>query len=184
MRFAAISASLVIAAGLASPADAQNWPRRKPGLWEIQYTIAGTGMESMADHFAKMPPAERARAEAYMKSRGIDVASNVMKMQFCLTPQDAADQGEHQLFEHLKKDGDDCQRRVTDRTSDSVRFHSACRTRDGGTSEMDGRIYDIATDHAAAEWDGKSSSGREIHMRQTSRWVAADCGAIGQAPHF
>src|SRR5690242_15509384 len=91
-----VSSVVALAFALAAGANAQG-VQRKPGLWEIQMSGSGAGMDrmpSMQERLAQMPPDQRAQAEAYMKQRGMSFGSNSMTTRYCLTPQDVREEKE------------------------------------------------------------------------------------------
>jgi hypothetical protein len=129
-------------------------PKRKPGLWEVQYTMAMAGM----------PGGGRSPA---------------MSMRYCLSPEDAADlEGYAKRLQKSTNVKQSCERDKPVSTASEVRFHSVCREADGSVTRNDSRVYDITPVSYAAEWTGKSSAGMEVQMQQTARWVGSDCGSV------
>ena len=175
MRFAAIAVSIVVAASLSAHASAQGAPKRKPGLWEVEYSMAGTGMPSMKEELAKLSPQERAQAEKALRMQGMGFGATpgIMTMRVCIAPQDAG--YEDGMVKRLQRDAD-CDPPKLTRTASEIRFHSVCHTRDGAVTENDGRVYAIAAERYEAEWTGKSSNGHQMHMQQSARWLGSDCG--------
>lgn len=144
--------AFAICAALAATALADP-PKRKPGLWEVQYTMAMSGMPG-GGH------------------------SPAMTMRFCLSPEDAADLEAY--GKRLQKGLDakqTCERDKPVSASSELRFHSVCHEQDGTVTRNDSRIYDITPVSYAAEWTGKSSDGMQMQMQQTARWIGSDCGA-------
>jgi hypothetical protein len=141
-----------VSAALAAAAHADP-AKRKAGLWEVQYTMAMDGMPG-GGH------------------------SPAMSMRFCLSPEDAADpEGYVKRLQKGTGVEQTCERDKPAYSGSEVRFHSVCREKDGTVTRNDSRVYDITPMSYAAEWTGKSSSGMQMHMQQTARWIGADCGA-------
>ncbi|MCC6195950.1 MAG: DUF3617 family protein [Burkholderiales bacterium] len=180
MKHTAIAVCAVLAFAAAAHASSPTLPPRKPGLWQIDYSAGGAGVPSLAGKIASLPPERRARAEAVMKAQGMGIASNLMTLRFCLTPEEAADASGERLVSRLRKGEPQsrCEREIVERTATSLRFHSVCHAPDGGVSEQAGHIYDVTPDAFAAELDIKLSEGRNMHLTERGRWVASDCGAV------
>ena len=168
---------------IAGASQAQVLKQRKPGLWEIQY--AGESSDprekqsqmQMAERLKNMTPEQRAQMEAYMSKSGVGMTLGpggvpMMTMRVCLTPQDIAE--ESGGFMKGMREHRDCTSKVLAQSSTEVRIHAVCRGQDGPTSEIDARIYDIASDHYAVEFNGHGARG-EMHMQQKARWLGADC---------
>lgn len=168
----------------ASASDAQILKQRKPGLWEIQY--AGQDSEhaaeqaEMARKLASMPPEQRARMEDYMKRHGAGMTLGpggvpTMMMRFCLTPEELAQDSGQSLLKTLSRNAA-CEPRVVAQSASEVHIHAVCRTAGGASSEFDARVYDVAADHYAVDFNGKGPRG-DMHMAQKARWLSSDCKA-------
>lgn len=95
-----VFARLFCAVGLLSVAFAaygQLLTQRKPGLWELQYTLEGAQAEAeqqrMTERLKSMPPERRAQMEAAMAQRGTGMTLGpdgkpIVKMRFCLTAEE------------------------------------------------------------------------------------------------
>ena len=159
-------------------ADAQGLKQRKPGLWELQYTAEGTAMQAEQERFQKelasMPPEKRARVEALMKQRGTGPGGTpVGQMRFCLTPEDLAEQSSGSYLKGLN-DESNCKSKILSESRSEVRFHATCRNVQGGTREVDTRVYDISPEHYAVDMRSRET-GNDMHMQQKARWIASDC---------
>ena len=177
--------AVCIAVGLASQglAHAQDLPKRKLGLWEVQISSSGGSMPNMQESLANMPPDKRAQVEAMMKQRGMSfgAGSYAQTMRYCLTAQMAAEEGNKPFSSRFQRDkdlGSRCEEKVLTRTSTEVRFHAVCRAEDGGMSEVDGRIFDISPESVAVEFKGKSAKQGDFQMQQKARWIGSDCGNV------
>jgi hypothetical protein len=169
------AAAMLVAAGV----NAQ-MPQRKAGLWEVQMSGGGAQMQNMpnmADELAKMPPEQRAQAEAYMKQRGMSFGANSMTMRYCLTPQDVKDEKESADAFLNKGKASDCKSKTSARSATGFRFTAVCKDDDGDTREVDGRIYDLSPEHFNMEMTSRSKAHGEMKYQQKARWVSADCGA-------
>jgi Protein of unknown function (DUF3617) len=178
MKVAAASVALAFAV-----ANAQELPKRKPGLWEAQISTSGSNMPNMQDRLANMPPEQRAQMEAYMKQRGMsfDAGSNTQTVRFCLTSQQVAEEGNKTFISRFQRNaerGSRCEEKVLAHTSSEVRFHAVCHPEDGGVSELDGHIYDLSPESVALELKGKSTQRGEFQMQQKAHWLASDCGNV------
>ena len=171
--------------GLAAPGFADNaaLAQRKPGLWEIQYSVGGGSaedaakMQEMRQRLAAMPPEQRAQMEQAMKRGGMGMTlgadgTPTMVTRVCLTPQDMAD--ESNLMKGVSKDHA-CTPQASQRSTTEVHIHAVCKGPDAAFSEIDGRVYDIAPDRYALEMDIKSASRGNTHMAQKARWLGPDC---------
>jgi hypothetical protein len=180
MKVPMIVSGVAVALALAASANGQG-VQRKPGLWEIQMSGSGAGMQgmpNMEERLAQMPPEQRAQAEAYMKQRGMSFGANSMTMRYCLTPQDAREEKES-ADAFLKGKGDeDCKSKVTERSASGFKFTAVCKEDDGGVREMEGRISNLSPEHFDMEMASHSKAHGERKFQQKARWVAADCGVV------
>jgi hypothetical protein len=174
---------LLVALLAASPAyaDTSALAQRKPGLWELQYSVTGTTdearkSEEIRRRLESMPPEKRAQMEEYRQRTGTGMTMGpdgpVMNMRFCLTPEDIRQESGKSLSKGLE--GRDCKRDVVQRSATEVHLHATCHAADGTASESDVRVHDIAPDHYAVDMDSRSAKGA-VHMAQKARWVAAEC---------
>lgn len=176
-----------LVAAFSVPVAAQEIPKRKPGLWETQMTSKSPETAGMADKMAadlaKMSPQDRARMEAMMKERGMNIGAGpggsvVQTMRMCFTPQEVEEEHRQTLFSRMQKDkNSNCDEKIVKQTGSEVVFHSVCRNRDG-TMEIDGRVYDMSPTAFAMDMKGRSTKRGDFEMHQKTRWVSADCGNI------
>src|SRR3712207_6067311 len=85
-----MKALFLVAAAIGLPVAAQTL---KPGLWEVQQKMQGSGemnqaMEEMRKNMAKMPPEQRKQMEAMMAPQGVQMepgAAGGMAMRMCMS---------------------------------------------------------------------------------------------------
>lgn len=179
MSFASLLWSVVFLA-VASVADGQILKQRKPGLWELQYTIEGAEaqaeQERVAQRLRSMSPERRAQMEAAMMRRGMGVTLGpdgrpMTTMRFCLTSEDISQESQG-LLKGAVQDGD-CDRKVISQSAHEVHIRAACRSPEG-TSEVDAKIYDVTPERYAVDMRAKRVRG-DMHMQQKARWLSGDC---------
>jgi len=162
-------------------AHAQALDQRKPGLWELQYTVQGSEMQAeqaqMAERLAKMPPEKRAQMEAYIQQRGIGVTAGpggapMTTMRFCLTPQDIAEQSARSLLKGMHDRN--CNTKILSQSAHEIHMHAVCAKSDGAMGDIDARIYDLSPDHYAVEMKTRGPRG-DMRMQQKARWLGSDC---------
>jgi hypothetical protein len=184
MKKSLLIACLAALASTSALGDTALLAQRKPGLWEVQHTMSGTGGEAVAaaremrESLAKMPPDKRAQMEAYMQSRGMGVSAAAdggvtMTLRFCLPAEDIA-QETHGFMKGITESRD-CASQVVSRSSTEVHVHAACRNAKEGFAEVDGRIFDIAPDHYAVDMSARTANEGDVHIRQKARWLGGDC---------
>lgn len=155
--------------------DAQT-VKRKPGLWETEYTVSGGEADRKQQEFqqklANMTPEQRARMEEMIKRQGVGFRGNTMVNRICLTPQDVADEQKMLLgkFQH-DFEGHKCDQKEFNRSATEIRFHTVCES-PRGVSEFRGRVYDITPTSMAMEMDTKTAKEGEMHIKQKTHWVS------------
>ena len=166
---------------LAGASEGQILKQRKPGLWEIQYTVesaqATAEYAGMAERLKNMPPEKRAQMEAYMKERGMGAQLGpgglpTMTMRVCLTPQDLAEESSHAFLQTLRERGD-CTSKILAESSSEVHLEAHCRAPDSKT-DVDARIFNVAPEHYSVDLKSTGPRG-DMHMQQRARWLGADC---------
>jgi hypothetical protein len=167
---------------LAGATDAQVLKQRKPGLWEIQYmgedSASRAEQSKMAERLKNMTPEKRAQMEAYIKEHGVGMSAGpggmpMMTMRVCLTPQDIADESGHGFMKNLKQNGN-CTSKIINQSASEVHIASHCTAQDGGSNDMDARIFDVSPTRYSVEMKGHGPRG-DMHMRQQARWLGSDC---------
>lgn len=176
-----IAVAICTATLLSTPAQAQERPQRKTGLWEYQVTTIGASLaRDMQAELARMPPEKRAQTEQSMKSAGFDYGAGALTqtVRYCLGAEEAAAEAKKPLLATVEKtlrNSGTCEESLSDRTASSVRFHATCRG-PAGTAEYDGRMYDLTPMSSALEMKGRSPEHGDVEIRQKARWIGADCG--------
>ena len=182
---AGIAAATIVAL-TSHAAHSEMLPKRKPGLWEITMT----GMPENADQGARMrarlesiPPEKRAAMEAQMARMGLGVpdankdGSITNRMRVCLTPEEAADEMRGGGLDRFGK-RDNCETKEISRTATELRYSSVCR-QNGQVSKIDVHAYGITPESWNMDVRMVGSDGKERNMKQSTRWVSADCGSVG-----
>jgi Protein of unknown function (DUF3617) len=146
----------------------------KEGLWEMTITHSMTGMPAIPpESLARMPPEQRARAEAAMKG---GTTADVHKE--CVTKEKLEKQ---MAFDENRKDkdkDDDCIRTIVNATGSKLemKFHCEKSSSDGSllleavtSDSVKGSMHIIANSH-----------GRSMNMDLTfnSRYLGPVCGDV------
>ena len=144
----------------------------KEGLWEMTVTHSMTGMPAIPpEALAKMPPEQRARAEAAMKG---GPTADVHKE--CVTKEKLEKQ---MAFDENRKDkDDDCTRTIVSATGSKLemKFHCAQSSSDGtlllvaaSSDSVKGSMHIVTNSH-----------GRNMNMDLTfsSRYLGPVCGEV------
>lgn len=178
-----VFARLFCAVGLLSVAFAaygQLLTQRKPGLWELQYTLEGAQAEAeqqrMTERLKSMPPERRAQMEAAMAQRGTGMTLGpdgkpIVRMRFCLTAEEVL-QESRGLLKGTAQDAD-CDRKVMSQSSREVHVHASCHG-PNGPSEVDAKIYDVTPEAYAVDMKATGARG-DLHMQQKVHWLGSDC---------
>ena len=169
---ALLVATLMLAAGCA---HAQT---QSPGLWEHTFKLTSPGGEmekaqaQMQAQLAALPPEQRQKIEAMMRSRGVTLGAQGTTAKFGLTEEQAAKPAEPQMT-------GDCQPTDVTRSGNELRYRFACTTPQRVSGE--GRVT-FAGDKAytgqstlTTQVDGQS---QQMGMGMTGRWLGADCGDV------
>ena len=173
MRISALSAALVLAAGL--PAAAQSL---KPGLWEINNRTGGAAsmdpaLAEMHKQLAAMPPEQRKQMEAMMGQRGMAMtpgAGGGMAVRVCMTQQ-MVDRNEVPM-----QDG--CRITSQSRSGNTMKMAFACTD---PPSSGDGQFTFAGAEAYTSRMTVKTAvAGRTetTTTEATGKWLGADCGAV------
>ena len=165
---------------VAVAAHGQALKQRKPGLWELQYSVEGSEERSqqaqMAERLRNMTPEQRAQMEAAIQQHGMGMTLGpdgkpTMTMRFCLTAEDIAQESRGLLKGATRNK--DCDPKVLSQSAREVHVHAVCRGPDG-PGEVDARIFDIAPEHYAVDMKAQGAHG-DVHMQQKAHWLGSDC---------
>ena len=179
--------NLVLAVAVLSvvgASEGQILKQRRPGLWEIQYTVESTdprdkqAQMQMAERLKNMTPEQRAQMEAYMQKSGMGMTlgpggAPMMMSRLCLTPQDIAEESGRGFMKGMRENAD-CTSKILAQSATEVHVHATCRGEDNTLSEVDARIFDVAVDHYSVDLKGHGARG-DMRMHQQARWLGADC---------
>ncbi len=172
---AVLMLTLCITATLSGVANAAtNPPPIKPGLWEVrsEREIDGQKAPDPMTKFKELPPEARARMEAVMKERGIDMsAASGGAVKLCLDKA-SLDAGQWQ-----QADGK-CQTTYTTQDSVHWQWHSTCAD---SATEIDGEARFIDSEHYTVNATMKTArkgAARTMQVKTDSRWQGADCGSV------
>ncbi len=182
-----IAGALVVALASQS-ACAQALPKRKAGLWEITMTTAPDKSDDasrLRAEFENVPPEKRAFVEAQMQRMGLALpsidkdGSVTVRKQICLTPQEADEELRMASLDKFSK-RDNCDATEISRTSTEVRYSAVCRA-GGDATKVDLHVYRMTPEGWSMDVKSVSSTGKETMVKQTTRWLGAECGSTGKS---
>ncbi len=169
--------ALITALAALPPAHAQS---QRPGLWEHTSTYqsaSGEIAQAMAEmhrQLAAMPPEQRRMMERMLAQQGTGLAADgrSTKIQYCLSPQEAAKAG-------IPSHDEACQYTVIRRSGSGLRVRFVCRdasrTQGEGEFRYEGETAYSGSFRVRMVVDGKP---QQMEMTQSGRWLSADCGPI------
>lgn len=173
-----ILASVLMATGaltlLASQAAAQSAPPIKPGLWEVQMEReGGPKPPDMSAHLKNMPPEQRARMEAMMKERGVDMSGGMNKLKVCLD-KDSLDQGRW----HGEHDNH-CQTDMHSSGTSKWTWHAVCGAPTHTVTDGEA-TFTNAENYVVKSTTTMTMQGQPQTIKSTirSKWLSAQCGDI------
>jgi hypothetical protein len=148
----------------------------KVGLWETSASTEVSGMPAMPQipeaTLAKMPPEQRARLEAMMKSRS-GGGGPQMTTKVCLT-RESLQAGA------LGRNDKSCTSNVVSSSASKQLIHVECNQGEAkSTGDLTVELVD--PQHMKGTMLMKSSVGgqsRDMKMSFDTKWIAADCGAV------
>ena len=155
-------------------------PPIKPGVWEIttdSRSVNGKVMpdmsSKMAEQMQKMPPEVRAKMEAQMKARGIQMApaGGQMGVRMCIT-KDMLDKNQWQ-----KTDGH-CENTGQSHSGSTWTWQFKCTQPPsegkGSTTFQSSDTY-VSEVHMSSQHNGQPVV---IDMKHHAKWMGADCGDL------
>jgi hypothetical protein len=169
--FARATGVLVLCSA-ALAAQAQPAPPIKPGLWQVnlQRAVDGHAAPTPSDRLNNLPPEMRAKVEAGMKARGMEVGAGG-DMKVCHTKESLA-QG------HWSREGTSCKTDVKTRSAASWTWHTSCTQppteTDGETLFTNAENYIVKTSSTMTIQGQARTSQNTI----TAKWLGADCGGV------
>ncbi|MGA0024445.1 MAG: DUF3617 family protein [Burkholderiales bacterium] len=178
-RRAALAIATLLGAVLALPATAQTM---KPGLWEIQNKMGGSGdqgakmaaaMEQMQQQMASMPPEQRKMVQDMMAKQGVNMAPGAgggMSVRICVTKEMAA------RNEAPVQNEGDCKRETLQRSGNTTKFKFTCAN---PPSSGEGTV----TLHNPESYtmNMKMTGGRQqgtMTMDAKGKFISSDCGSV------
>lgn len=182
---------LLAAAGAAVslPAQAAGAPQRKPGLWEVETTVHGSGMPDasaqMQESMAKMSPQQRAMVEEMMKKHGVASGSpgHPHSFRYCLSPEQAA----REAVPQAQPDADtQCTHQLDKTSATEANFSFSCQRKDGSTVKGDGHAYDLTPESYAMSLHmtmQRKGQPMEMQTEQKGHWIGADCQGLKPLGH-
>ena len=166
----AASVLMLCSAGLA--AQAQPVPPIKPGLWQVsvQRAVDGQATPSPGDRLKNMSPEMRAKVEAGMKARGMELGAGG-DMKVCHTKESLA-QGA------WNRQGSSCKTDVKTRSAASWTWHTSCTQ---PLMEIDGETLFTNAENYIVKTSSTMTMGGQARSSQstiTAKWLGADCGDV------
>lgn len=158
----------------------------KPGLWEVTYVgetsgappIPAAQKAEMEKHMAQMPPDQRAKMEAAVKSAQANLAKPVVKKS-CVTKEDI-----NKDLNLVGGAGDgNCTRTVLKATSTAQEIRIECMN---GTRKSGGTMKIAAPNPESwtGTMDGSASDtggAMQMKTKMSGKWLSSDCGAVKPA---
>lgn len=162
-----LSAAVAAAALMSTTFARAETPPIRPGLWEASSPdSADTARQAeRMKSFQNLPPEQRAKIEAMMKSQGVDISGGSPR--FCISKASMdTDAWTHQ---------GNCKTEFTTRTSSLWKWHATCTQ--PVAAEIDGQAAFTSPEAYTATITSKSASGSRTHVVKML-WKGADCGDI------
>jgi hypothetical protein len=163
--------SLGLCLAFVAPLAAAQSPPIKPGLWEIKSEGQGDDQRraQAAERMKSMPPEARAKLEAMMKDRGIDMtAAGGTRVCFA---KDSMDVSRWQNQTNCKTD-------FTTRSSSAWKWHSVCAqppaVSDGEALFLDAENYSINTSTTMTLRGETKTTQRTMK----AKWLGGSCGDL------
>lgn len=179
-RTAALAiATLLVTAVTALPAAAQTM---KPGLWEIQNKMGGSGDQGakmaaaqaqMQQQMASMPPEQRKMVQDMMAKQGVNMApggGGGMAVRICVTKEMAA------RNEAPAQNQGDCKRETMQRSGNTTKFKFTCAN---PPSSGEGTV--TINNPESYTMNMKMTGGRQpgtMTMDAQGKWLGSDCGSV------
>jgi hypothetical protein len=177
------SAAMAVTATSLSLSLATAWaegPPIKPGLWEIttdSQTVNGKALpdmsSKMAEQMQKLPPEMRAKMEAQMKARGVQMApaGGQMGVRMCIT-KDMLDKNQWQ-----KTDGH-CENTGLSHSGAKWAWKFKCTqppSEGEGSTTFQGPDAYVSDIHISSQRNGQPVT---MDMKHHAKWLGADCGDL------
>lgn len=179
-----ISLAGIVTFGLvAAPAAAQN--TMKPGLWEINNKMGGSGeqgakmaaaMEQMQKQMAAMSPEQRKQMQDMMAKQGVNMApggtGGGMAVRVCITKEMAA------RNEAPAQPQGDCKQEQMQKTGNTMKFKFTCsKPPSSGEGEITQNSPESYTMNMKVNREVKGKP-EQMTMEAQGKWVSSDCGSV------
>lgn len=180
-HYLGISLAGIVAFGLiAAPAAAQNM---KPGLWEINNKMGGSGdtgakmaaaQAEMQKQMAAMPPEQRKQMEKMMAQQGVGMSPGApgggMAVRVCITKEMAA--------RNETPTQGDCKQEQTQKSGNTTKFKFTCSkppsSGEGEVTMNNPESYTMKMKMTSQE-KGKPE---QMTMDAQGKFVSSDCGSV------
>ena len=159
--------------GVATFALAQTALPIKAGLWQIHIDreVNGQKAPDMSEKMKNMDPETRARVEAMMKQRGIDMGASGGPNKVCYS-KEMIQRGRWADQET------ECKTDFSSQSASSWKWHSSCPKLG---SESDGEATFSGSENYVVKTSSVTKLGgtpRTSHMTITGKWMSSDCGDL------
>ena len=178
-----ISLAGIVAFGLiATPAAAQTM---KPGLWEINNKMGGSGdqgakmaaaMEQMQKQLASMSPEQRKQMQDMMAKQGVNMApggaGGGMAVRVCITKEMAA------RNETPAQTQGDCKHEQMQKSGNTTKFKFTCTK---PPSRGEGEVIQNSPESYSMKMKvNREMKGKpeQMTMEAQGKWVSGDCGSV------
>lgn len=176
-----LHATVGIGLALSLPTAWADAPPIKPGLWEIttdSRTVNGKAMpdmsSKMAEQMQKLPPEVRAKMDAQMKARGVQMtpsSGGQMGVRMCIT-REMLDKNQWQ------KTDSHCENTSQSHTGATWSWKFKCTqppSEGEGTTTFQGPDTYASDVHMSSQHNGQPVT---IDMKHHGKWLGADCGDL------
>lgn len=155
-----------------------------PGLWEHSFSISGENpqmqqaLAEMHKQLANLPPEQRKMMEEMMAAQGVSIGQEGTRVKACIT-QEQINRAELPVQDQL-----DCRQQVVEQSKNSYKITFACGDTPptSGTAEFtfsDPKHYTATSVVTSAA----SGTAETLTIRQSGKWLTADCGNIQPVPN-
>jgi hypothetical protein len=154
------------------------------GLWEHSVQMQGAAggqmdqaMAQMQQQLASMPPEQRKQVEAMMASRGVKAggAGQPTTVKVCVTPEAAA---RNELPQQAG-----CTQEILRRNADGISLRFSCSGPPPSHGEGEYKMSSPTSYSGLMTVDTEVNGRPErVEMRQSGRWLGADCGTVKPRP--
>ena len=186
MSYSARSLSLQVGGLLLMASAACGAQTMKPGLWEMQNQMQGSGesgqaMAKMQEELAAMPPDQRKMMQDMMAKQGVKMGTGAgggMAVKVCIS-EEMAKRNE------VASPNDHCTQTASPRVGNSMKFSYVCTQ---PPSSGEGQVtFDSPGSYSMRMTSTTQVKGKaeKKEMQSKARWLGADCGGLKpmQAKH-